>query len=511
MKTWKSYKKYFKYLIFVGLMIAIAGLVAGLISGVWSFTSLGLIIAGVIVILAGLTSFLQWEQGFLNKYSTQVGTNAIIATLAVFLILGLINFIAVRSDAKIDLTENQILTLADQSQEIVQNLDEPLTVYIFDRVPNPRDRDLLDKYSRYSTNFDYRYVNPEQEIGIAQEFGVQSLGEVYLQYQDKKPQVQTINQLEGLSEIRLTNAIQQVQTDRTAQIYFLQGHGEAELNEVEGGMSEAVSSLREKGNEVSPLNLAEAAAFPETADVIVLASPQRPLFPEEVVALQDYLNEGGNLLLLLDPNSNTGLDPILEEWGVNLTDYVVIDGSGSGNVIGLGPATPVITNYGEHPITRNFANSISFYPLAQPIKNREVDGIEATPLAITNQQSWGEGDIEADDVEFNPGTDIEGPLNIAMAFQRTDKEAKSRLVVFGNSTFATDGWFGQQLNSDIFLNSIGWLSQDEEQLLSIRPREPKDRRIMMNARLAMGLTWSALLIVPLLGLIAAMVVWWRRR
>jgi ABC-type uncharacterized transport system involved in gliding motility auxiliary subunit len=511
MKDFKSYKKYLKYVALFGLILTIVGLTTGIISGSWSIIPVGLTAAGGIIIVAALGTWLEVGQNFFGKRSTQVGTNAIVATVAVVAILGLVNFLAVENGASIDLTENKILTLAPESQEIVRNLDQPLKVWIFQRVPNPLDRNLLEKYSRYSDNFSYEYVNPEQEIGLAQEFGVRTAGEVYIELGEKRQQVQIISELEPLSEIRLTNAIQQVQSNRTAQVYFLQGHGEAVLTEAEGGMSEAVTALKGKGYEVSPLTLAEAQEFPTEADVIVLANPQRELFPKEVEALQDYLEEGGNLLVTLNPDSNSGLDPIFQEWGVNLTDLIIIDGSGSGNVIGLGPATPIVTNYGNHPITRNFANGISFYPLSQPVKSKEVKEIEATPLAITNQQSWGESNIEAEEVAFNPESDTQGPLNVGMAFRRTDTEEESRLVVFGNNTFATDGWFSQQLNGDIFLNSGGWLSQDDNQLLSIRPRQPENRRILLTPTLAGLLSWLALVVFPGFGLIAALVMWWRRR
>jgi ABC-type uncharacterized transport system involved in gliding motility auxiliary subunit len=91
------------------------------------------------------------------------------------------------------------------------------------------------------------------------------------------------------------------------------------------------------------------------------------------------------------------------------------------------------------------------------------------------------------------------------------KRAEARLVVYGNSNFATDGWFEQQLNSDVFLNSVGWLSKRDEQALSIRPKEQKNRRINLTQEQAGGLGWTALLLVPLVGFTTAGVMWWRRR
>ncbi|MGB5593465.1 MAG: ABC transporter, partial [Crocosphaera sp.] len=92
------------------------------------------------------------------------------------------------------------------------------------------------------------------------------------------------------------------------------------------------------------------------------------------------------------------------------------------------------------------------------------------------------------------------------------KEPKeSRLVIIGNSTFATNNLFNQQLNGDVFLNSVQWLSNQDEQPLSIRPKEAKDRRLNLSPFQANIIALLSLFIVPLLGLIAAGITWWRRR
>ncbi|MCC5647567.1 ABC transporter, partial [Nostoc sp. CHAB 5824] len=88
---------------------------------------------------------------------------------------------------------------------------------------------------------------------------------------------------------------------------------------------------------------------------------------------------------------------------------------------------------------------------------------------------------------------------------------ESRLVVLGNSNFATDGLFQQQLNGDVFLNSVTWLSQQDQQPLSIRPKEPKNRRIILTTTQANLLILSSLLVLPLIGFAIAVIIWWKRR
>jgi ABC-type uncharacterized transport system involved in gliding motility auxiliary subunit len=265
--------------------------------------------------------------------------------------------------------------------------------------------------------------------------------------------------------------------------------------------------------------------------------------------LQEYLNRGGNSLLMIDPNTDPKLDSLLQAWGVRLDNRLAVDVSGER--VGLGPAAPLVTEYGQHPITKDFGNGISFYPVARPLEITPVAGVEATPLLRTKPypNSWAESDLQSEKLEFNPDKDLKGPLTLGVALTKklpaksspipqasplplptTQSQAspkisatptpptpssqaatESRLVVLGNSDFATDGLFQQQLNGDVFLNSVTWLSQQDQQPLSIRPKEAKNRRINLTTMQANLLILSSLLFLPLIGLVAAAVIWWKRR
>ncbi|MFM7438878.1 MAG: ABC transporter, partial [Snowella sp.] len=136
-------KPILKYSFIPGLILAIAGLVAGFLSKTWSPLYVGLLIGGSLLLLVWLIYLFISAQGFWQRRSTQAGTNALISTLSLVAILGLINFLVVRYSHPIDLTENQLFTLSTQSQEIVERLQQPVKVIIFDRQPNSTDKDLL--------------------------------------------------------------------------------------------------------------------------------------------------------------------------------------------------------------------------------------------------------------------------------------------------------------------------------------------------------------------------------
>jgi len=83
--------------------------------------------------------------------------------------------------------------------------------------------------------------------------------------------------------------------------------------------------------------------------------------------------------------------------------------------------------------------------------------------------------------------------------------------VIGNASFASDGLFEQQLNGDIFLNSVQWLASGETATLSIRAKEPENRRINLNPLQANAIFWIAMVVMPLGGFTLAGLTWWQRR
>ncbi|AMW29983.1 GldG family protein [Arthrospira platensis] len=582
----------FKYSFWLGPMIAIAGLSAGFVSGIWQPVPLALIITGVVIIGVWLALKGYWEtdlkdKRLKNRRSTQAGTNALVATVSVIVIIASINIIAVRNPVRIDLTENQQFTLAPQTQTIVTNLPEPLKVWVFDPTQNPQTKSLLDRYrEKNPALFSYEFIDPQMQPGLAQEFGVRNFGEIHLEAGSRRQLIRREGR-QPLTEVTLTNSIEQIFSDRTSQIYFLQGHGQRPLQAGQGGFQQAVDSLKERNFVVEPLNLAQATGIPENANVIVVAGPQQRLFEGEVNALIDFLDNGGGLLLMLDPKTDPGLDNLLDKWGVKLDDRIAIDATGSGRLVGLGLTVPIVREYGDHPITRDFGNNISLFPSARPVETRPVDGITETPIIWTDTQSWAESNLVEGRLEFNPETDREGPLSLGVALTRvlnpqetptaetteteettetptaetaettetaetptaetvettetaetaetaeteeteetaetaeteetTDTEEttataqEARLVVFGNSQFATDGWLEQQLNRDIFVNTIVWLSQPDQEVLSIGVKSVTSRRILMTPPLGRLLSWMALVIFPFMGFAVSAFLWWRRR
>jgi ABC-type uncharacterized transport system involved in gliding motility auxiliary subunit len=210
---------------------------------------------------------------------------------------------------------------------------------------------------------------------------------------------------------------------------------------------------------------------------------------------------------------------------------VAIDAA-TGGLVGYGPVAPLITRYGDHPITIDFGNNNSFYPLARAVLVENREGILANELLITNDQSWAESDVE-NRPGFDQGEDLPGPLTLGVALSRPSslpgldpgldlgeateanpsqpEQSEPRLVVIGSSQFFTNGLFSQQLNGDMFSNAVIWLSQRDGEVLSISPKDPTNRRIEMSGGQRNLLYWMALAILPLFGFALAFFIWLQKR
>lgn len=526
-------------------MLILAGISAGIVSSSWGTIPIGLIIAGIVVIGLWMILIGRFEDplapSFWRRRSTQASTNALVSTIAVLAILGLINFLAVRSVQRFDLTESRLFTLSPESQQVLREMQQGVKLWIFSNEQNPQDRALLENYQRITPKFAFEYIDPEANPGVAQAFGIKNAGQnrdVFIELQSSKRRqfLQSISPEIRLSENRITNGILQITSDRRSKAYFVQGHGEKLLTEGQGAISNSVKALEDKNFINEPLNLAQLGKVPEDASVVLVIGSTRALAEGEVKALETYSNQGGNLLIAIDPNVKSGLDSFLNQWGVKLDDRVAINAPDQ-QLTNAGPAVAVVTQYGNHPITAPFGNGISFYPVARPIDITTTPGVQATPLLLTDPKSWAESNLKQQPLKLDGG-DRPGPLAIGVALERTVTPSSSpsptvspspspsptasaspsptaskpsRMVIFGNSTFIVNGFFNQQLNGDVFLNSVNWLTPDQQQPLSIRPKEVKNRRIALTNEQAMLIGFLALAIVPLFGFVTAGVVWWRRR
>jgi len=256
--------------------------------------------------------------------------------------------------------------------------------------------------------------------------------------------------------------------------------------------------------------------IPEDAAAVVIAGPSQMLLPVEEERLQRYFEKGGKLLVLADPQTKFKLPAFIEALGIKTSGDLVLDASGVGQALGMGPAVPLVMDYEQHPLLKGIYGKISLFPLAQSLVVQKNKKCTVTPLFYSNAQSWGETDLNGETFRYDEGKDLKGPLVLAAVAtcpigqgdEPSTKEATA--IVVGDSDFASNRFLNAQVNRDLFLNMVSWLAEDKN-LLGIRPKTLANRRILLTESQKFYLFWGLVVALPFLTLLSGLWVWYRRR
>src|SRR5262245_20690502 len=489
-----------------------------------------LAIAGLVCVLAYTAS--QWREigeafsGRQARYGTLTG----VSVLVVLGILAMVNYIGKKQNKRWDLTANRQFALSDQSRNVITKLDAPLQVQVFATEQDfQRYQDRFKEYTYASNKIAAEYIDPDKKPTEAKAAGVQQYGTIVLNYKGRTERITSD------SEQDITNGIIKVVSGVQRKVYFTQGHGEKNPTAAErDGYNGIAGALGKENYAVEQVVIAQQGAVPDDAAVVVVAGPKNDFLAPEVDALKKYLDKGGKLFLMLDPPDKadgpqlTGLIALAHDWGIDVGNNVIVDVSGMGRLFGASEAMPVAARYPSHPITERF-NVMTVYPLARSVTpvNGGVGGHIAQSFVETSERSWAESDLAglfgAKGVQLDESKgDKKGPIAIASAVSAEapgaapkpeEKEAtkpQTRVVVFGDSDFAANATLRLPGNSDLFMNVVGWLSQ-QENLISIRPKDPQDRRITLTSTQQANINWLSMLVFPVLLFGTGIYTWWRTR
>lgn len=494
----------------------------------------GLAIGGLVCTLLYILS--QWReivQSFSGRQA-RFGTLAAASVLVVLAILVAINYLSTRYNKRWDLTAARQFSLSDQTKKVLQDLKEPVLVRVFALTDEfPRYRDRLDEYAYQSKQLKVEYIDPEKRPGMAQQYGVTTSTVVF----DYKGRTEKVS---GTGEQELTNGLIKVIQGRQPKVYFTQGHGEKDTanSDRSGGYSGIAAALGSDNFVVDKIVLAQVSEVPADADVLIIAGPKTDFLGPEIDILKAYLARGGKLMVMLDPvlkpdqPQPTALIGLLKDWAIEAGNDVILDVSGMGRLIGTDESVPVAASYPSHAITDNF-KLLTAYPMARSMTPVEggVNGRNGQKLVETSTRSWAEADVKSltgGQPAKMDDTDKKGPVAIAAAVtaaatatppappkdpakpEDAPKPVETRIVAFGDSDFPSNAALGVQGNRDLFLNATNWLAQ-QENLISIRAKDPEDRRITLTADQERRIFYLTVLIVPGLILLAGVQTWWRRR
>jgi ABC-type uncharacterized transport system involved in gliding motility auxiliary subunit len=428
-----------------------------------------------------------------------------------------INVLANRYNRSWDTTANKRFTLSDQTAKIVSDLQQDAVIKYYDQTSRfGGARDLLDRYSNLSSRVKVQYIDPDKDPQVARAAGITSYGTAIVEIGDKKEQAK------GITEEGISGAFIRAVKNTIRTVCFVTGSGEHRMDDTERTGYSNFEDLLTKDNYTSKsISLLQDPNIPPDCTVIVLGGPTTDYLPNAVDSIQKYVEAGGRALILLDPPlkmgrptiaDNDALAKVLADWGVTLAKDVILDLNPLGQLAGVGPQVALVSKYAFHPIVSEMNGVATGFPLARSMQTKNMDKTTVQQLFSSSDSSLATENLAS--AAFNPQDpqNKKGPLPLAAAgsFATGQPDKEGRFVVVGNSQWAANSFIEFNGNSDLAMNAMNWLSSDED-LISIRPKPPEDRQLMMTSNQMRWVRISSQFLLPLVVVLAGVSVWWRRR
>lgn len=427
--------------------------------------------------------------------------------LVLFLaIIGLLAWLSTRYTLESDWTSNNRNTLSDASIALLATLDKPVKVVAFVRegsLSREAISELLSRYQRNRADIELSFTNPDTDPQAVREQGITLEGELIIHYGDKRENIKF------LSEESITNALQRLARIDERWIVFLAGHGERDpLGEANFHIGEWGKSLQQKGFQLQRINLTTQPEIPANTAVLVIADPQTPLLPGEVTMVQRYVERGGNLLWLLEPEQQSNLQPLAEQLGIEIQQGTLVDPTGQ--LLGItDPRFALVSEYTQHPITAQM-EALTLFPQAGGLLFNEESPWQADAILTTLERSWLEQDEIVDRVDFNSDRDHPGPIILGLALTREVAEHQQRAVIIHDADFISNSYIGNGGNLDLGVNIINWLSHDDR-FIAIPSKISDDRHLELSTIEQGVIGFGFLLAIPGGLLLSGIWIWLTRR
>ncbi len=470
-----------------------------------------------------------------SKQRLKYGTYAVVTTIVVIAIFIMINLIASTQNWKIDMTQNKIYSLSEQTKQVLSKLDQDIKVYVFYKKgeEDTRINQLLDNYKKLTPRIKVDYLDADRNPDKVMSYGVETYNGVVFESDKRKKIVNTYElysygeqgQGEFLGEQKFTNSIRYVTSEKIPTIYFIEGHKELSVNQ----LYYLSKALEIENYIVKPLNLITQKTVPEDADMLISVLPRVNYLPQEIQELEKYFSNGGRGIFLfastlVGKQDISEIKGMMAKWGIGIDDDLAVEENPDS--IYYGNPARVIANMQGHEITNMLKenNLLAVLGVSRSLKlpvqteGQGQNGYNIESLLKSSDKSWGKVKF---DTEQRTPEDLNGPLDLAAAISKKVGDAgnkEMRVVVFGSSNFIQDAdEFDQNLkpilipgNLDLFLNTVSWLKGIPEEI-TIRPKQTLESPLKMSKNQQITSLIIVLLLIPGAVFVPGMIVWARRR
>ncbi len=441
-----------------------------------------------------------------------------------------------------DITDGEVNTMSPQMREAIDMLEEPITFTTFfsesadyDGVPLARRvRDLLSEMSSYSPNIRLHSLDALEDPKDARALGekmnlpLPELAKLMVaDYKGKRMVIQAQNLLRApdekelmagmkrailQAEEALTLTIRTISDQRVTRIFFTQGHGEASVTKA-GRTPESIAAfaqiLRREAYEVRQFLLTGSEPVPPGCDTLIIANPQIAFSREAEKVIEDYLERGGRLMVLL-PSSTTqkyklGLDSIFSKAGIARRSDIVID---TKNNYGSQP-TQILSLMDESaPFKTGLTQTVVMLPDTSSFRVSEDRAKKNKWMNWPLLRSLGKSTLyDPHTKKSNPG-----PASVAVAavHPANGMNGEARLVVVGCPGFASNIYLDLYSNKVFLLQASRWLAGRDYNVSGVA-RKFIDYNMKINEEGLRLVWWIAVVEMPLLWLIGGLFIWYRRK
>jgi len=199
------------------------------------------------------------------------------------------------------------------------------------------------------------------------------------------------------------------------------------------------------------------------------------------------------------------LSALVAEWGVTTNPDVIVDLSSASRL--FGNFAPIAATYDQHPIVRVMGDNATAFPLARSLEVKSP----AVKLFSSTEDSYALVNPKLPIKEEDITKGKKGPFVLGAAATVGPPAQEGRIVVIGSSNWMSNYILGAPIaNRDLALNIMNWLTSDED-LISIRPKEPEDRRLRLTGGGLRVIFLSSVIFLPLIVILSGVSVWWKRR
>jgi hypothetical protein len=433
---------------------------------------------------------------------------------AMFLLLLLAILIAAgwlisRHDRYWDWTAARSNSLTPQSLAILGRLDAPLRATVFADPASPLGKGigrLLTVYRQAFPDLEIDFLDPQRLPERKRNAEIALAGQILLDYRGRR------ETLAETDEQAISAAIARLAANPAPWAAVIEGHGKRAIQgETGADLSRLGRELAERGLPAHPLDFGRIDEMPTDTRILILSTPRIPLFPGLVDQLTRYLEQGGNLLWLMDPGPLNGLEPLAAHLGLRILPGTVVDEAAAELAVAT-PAVAVIATYPDDAPWSGLSLP-ALLPGSVAFGTEPAPGWTLETYLATGARSWNEtgrldGVMEPDEVV---GERI-GPLPVVLALNRPipKEDREQRVLIVGDGDFASNAQIGAYGNRALALALMSWLSAPDD-LTELPPEPPPPQTLVMDERQRFWIELASLLLMPVLFVLIGFGIGWLRR